>query len=400
MNILVINCGSSSLKYQLIDMEQEKLLAKGNYEKIGEGESFLTHKRPGKENVQVNKQVHNHAEAIEIVLQQLVDEENGVVKNLDEIDAIGHRIVHGGNMTESKLITPEVIEKLVELIPIDPLHNPGAVATIKACKVLMKDTPMVAVFDTAFHQTIPEERYVYPIPYKYYEEDGIRKYGFHGTSFRFVADETAKLLNKSKEEMKMIICHLGQGASICAVENGKSVDTSMGFTSVGGIMMVARSGDLDPSVVTYIMEKDGKTASEMDLMLNKNSGAYGVSGISDDFREIEVAAFDEHNPRAELAIKMYSYEIAQYVARYCVALQGMDTLVFTGGIGEHQRRVRNQICQNLKFLGVEIDSEANQKCYGSEGIISKSDSKVIVAVVPTNEELMIARDTKNLAFGA
>ena len=398
MNILVINCGSSSLKYQLIDMDTTDVLAKGNYEMIGSEGSFLTHKRPGKDNIEVKQDVKDHGEAIKIILDELVDKDNGVVSSLDEISAIGHRVVHGGTtMTKSELVTPEMVDKLVELIPIDPLHNPGAVATIQACQKLMPEKPMAAVFDTSFHQTIPEERYLYPIPYEYYEKYGIRKYGFHGTSFRFVTEEAEKFLGKSAEELKMVICHLGQGASLCAVKDGKSVDTSMGYTSVAGIEMVARSGDLDPSVVTHIMDIEKKTPAEMDSLLNKKSGMYGISGVSDDFRFIEKAS-REGNERAMLAIKMYAYNVAQYVAKYCVALQGMNTLVFTGGIGEHQSVVRRLVCENLKFMGIEIDEQANIDCFGDEAILSTADSKITVAVVPTNEELMIAKDTVKLAF--
>ncbi len=397
MNILVINCGSSSLKYQLIDMDTTEVSAKGNYEMIGSEGSFLTHKRPEKENVVIKQNVENHGEAIKIILDELVDKDNGVLNSLDEISAIGHRIVHGGTMTKSELVTPEIVEKLIELIPIDQLHNPGAVATIQACQKLMPETPMTVVFDTSFHQTIPEERYLYPIPYEYYEKYGIRKYGFHGTSFRFVTEETEKFLGKKAEELKMVICHLGQGASLCAVKDGKSVDTSMGYTSVAGIEMVARSGDLDPSVVLRIMDIEKKTPEEMDSILNKKSGMYGIAGVSDDFREIEIAA-REGNERAMLAIKMYAYNVAQYVAKYCVALQGMNTLVFTGGIGEHQSIVRKLICENLKYMGIEIDEKANIDCFGDEVILSTADSKITVAVVPTNEELMIAKDTVKLAF--
>jgi len=397
MNILVLNCGSSSLKYQLIDMDTTDVLAKGNFEMIGSEGSFLTHKRPGKENVVVKQDVKNHGEALKIVLDELVDKENGVVSSLDEISAVGHRIAHGETIKESKLITPEVVDRLIELTPLNPLHNPGAVAAIKACQELMPEKPMAAVFDTSFHQTIPEERYLYPIPYEYYEKYGIRKYGFHGTSFRFVTAETQKFLGKSAEELRMVICHLGQGASLCAVQDGKSVDTSMGYTSVAGIEMVARSGDLDPSIVTRIMEKENKTPAEMDALLNKKSGMYGISGVSDDFRIIEEAA-REGNERAMLAIKMYAFNVAQYISKYCVSLQGMNTLVFTGGIGEHQSIVRKLICENLKFMGVEIDEKANTDCFGDEAILSTADSKITVAVVPTNEELVIAQDTLKLAF--
>ena len=394
MKVLVINCGSSSLKYQLIDMENEQVLAKGNYERIGQKNSFVTHKVAGEKYV-IEHPVSSHKEAFEIMLEQLQHKDYGVIKDLNEINAIGHRIPHGTDMFDkSVLITDEVIAEIEKTTELAPIHNPPTINGIKACKEIMPGKPMVAVFDTAFHHTIPEERYIYPVPYKYYEKYKMRKYGFHGTSHRYVSARVAELVGKPVTELKTIVCHLGQGASLCAVLNGESVDTSMGFTPVAGIPMCARSGDLDPSIVTFLMRKEGLTPDEIDTILNKESGVLGISGISPDFRDIEKAA-DEGNERAVLARKSYCYLVAQYIAKYGVSMNGIDVIAFTAGIGENQINIRKMICENLEWLGVKIDLEKNN-CRGEEVEISTPDSKIKVWIVPTNEELVIARDTKQI----
>ena len=394
MKVLVINCGSSSLKYQLIDMENEQVLAKGNYERIGQGNSFVTHKVAGKKYL-IEHPVSSHKEAFEIMLEQLQHKDYGVIKDLNEINAIGHRIPHGTDIFDkSVLITDEVIAEIEKTTELAPIHNPPTINGIKACKEIMPGKPMVAVFDTAFHHTISKERYIYPVPYKYYEKYKMRKYGFHGTSHRYVSARVAELIGKKKEELKTVVCHLGQGASLCAVLNGESVDTSMGFTPVAGIPMCARSGDLDPSIVTFLMRKEGLTPDEMDAILNKESGVLGISGVSPDFRDIEKEA-DEGNERAVLARKTYCYLVAQYIAKYGVSMQGIDVIAFTAGIGENQINIRKMICENLEWLGVKIDLEKNN-CRGEEVEISTPDSKIKVWIVPTNEELVIARDTKQI----
>ncbi len=394
MKVLVINCGSSSLKYQLIDMENEQVLAKGNYERIGQKNSFVTHKVAG-EKYLIEHPVSSHKEAFEIMLEQLQHKDYGVIKDLNEINAIGHRIPHGTDIFDkSVLITDEVIAEIEKTTELAPIHNPPTINGIKACKEIMPGKPMVAVFDTAFHHTISKERYIYPVPYKYYEKYKMRKYGFHGTSHRYVSARVAELIGKKKEELKTVVCHLGQGASLCAVLNGESVDTSMGFTPVAGIPMCARSGDLDPSIVTFLMRKEGLTPDEIDTILNKESGVLGISGVSPDFRDIEKEA-DEGNERAILARKAYCYLVAQYIAKYGVSMQGIDVIAFTAGIGENQINIRKMICENLEWLGVKIDLEKNN-CRGEEVEISTPDSKIKVWVVPTNEELVIARDTKQI----
>ena len=394
MKVLVINCGSSSLKYQLIDMTDETVIAKGTYERIGE-KSFLTHKVNGEKYV-LDHPVKNHKEALDFAISQLLNKEYPSISSLEEIGAIGHRIVHGGEyFNESVIITDDVIEKIDKCSSLAPVHNPAAIIGINACKELMPNIPMCAVFDTAFHQTIPEERYIYPIPYKYYEKYKIRKYGAHGTSHFFVSKRMAELINKPVENSKIVVCHLGQGASICAVLNGKSVDTSMGLTPLGGIPMCARSGDLDPSVVTYIMEKEKLSPEETEKMLNKESGVFGISGISADFRDIEKEAYENNNERAILALNHYKYVVAQTIAKYAVSMQGIDGIAFTAGVGENQYRVRKGILENLAFLGITVDEE-NNKIRGEEIRISGKDSKIPVWVVPTNEELVIARDALRL----
>ena len=395
MKILVVNCGSSSLKYQLIDMNGEKLLAKGNFERIGEKESFITHKVNGEKYV-TNTYVKNHEEALKVVLEQLVHKDYGVIKNLSEISAVGHRLVHGGEIFNSSVvITEDVIKKYEMCSSLAPLHNPATILGIRACQKEMPNIPMVGVFDTAFHQTMPKENYLYPIPYEYYEKYGIRKYGFHGTSHSYVSKRVAEIMEKPIENLKIVTCHLGQGASICAIDGGKSVNTSMGLSPLGGIPMVTRSGDLDPSVVTEIMEKENLSAKEVNNLLNKKSGLYGITGLNPDFREIENASYETDKPKAKIAIELFTKTIAEFIAKYGVSLKGIDVIVFTGGIGENQINIRKKICENLEWLGVEIDIEKNN-VRSIETKITTDESIIAAYVVPTDEEMVIAKDTQAL----
>ena len=394
MKILVLNCGSSSLKYQLIDMETEEVLASGKYERIGEREAFITHKAQGKK-VEIKKPAYDHKEAIEFTLAQLTNPEYKVIDSLDEVEAIGHRVVHGGEIfKKSAVIDDKVIEQIDECSEFAPLHNPAAILGMEACKKVMPGKPMVAVFDTTFHQTMPKEKYVYPIPYEYYKKYGVRKYGAHGTSHMYVSQRLAEIENKNIEDLKIVTCHLGQGSSICAVDGGKSIDTSMGLTPLGGIPMVTRSGDLDPSVLTYLMKKENISAAEMENILNKKSGVAGISGLAPDFRVIELESYED-NERAKIAMESFKYAVASYIAKYAVAMNGIDYIVFTGGIGENQINIRKGICEKLTFMGVDVDADANNM-RGEEKVISKPDSKVKVYVIPTNEELMIAKETQRL----
>ena len=394
MKILVLNCGSSSLKYQLINMETEEVLASGKYERIGEEEAFITHKVNGKK-YEIKNPAYNHVDAIKFTLEQLTNPEYKVVDSLDEIEAIGHRLVHGGEkIKESVVITDEVIKVLEDCKELAPLHNPACVLGINACREVMPGKKMVGVFDTAFHQSIPKERYIYPIPYEYYEKYGIRKYGFHGTSHMFVSRRLAEIENKDIKDMKIVTCHLGQGSSICAIDEGKSVDTSMGLTPLGGIPMVTRSGDLDPSILTFIMKKENLTPDEMENILNKKSGVMGISGLAPDFRVIESAS-NEGDEKAKIAMDNFKYSVAGYIAKYAAAMNGIDYIIFTGGVGENQINIRKGICEKLEFMGVEIDENLNNM-RGEEKEISKPTSKVKVFVVPTNEELMIAKETERL----
>ena len=394
MKILVLNCGSSSLKYQLINMEDESVLAKGNYERIGDSKAFITHKVNGEKYV-IENPAPTHKEALEFIMKQLVEEHYKVVNSLDEINAIGHRVVQGAEKYADPILVDDgVIAGIKEIADLAPVHNMAAAMGIEACRNLMPDKPNVAVFDNGFHKTIPEERYLYPIPYHYYRDYKIRKYGFHGTSHYYVSQRVAEIENKPVEAIKTIVCHLGQGASLCAVQGGKSVDTSMGLTPLGGIMMCARSGDLDPSIVTYLMKKENISPEEMDRILNKESGLAGISGEAPDVRDIEAAA-NEGNKRAILSLKAYDLNIAQFIAKYMVSMGGVDNIVFTAGVGENQFNRRLGICKNLEFLGVKLDEEKN-KIRGEEIEISTSDSKIRVWVIPTNEELVIARETMKL----
>ena len=394
MKILVLNSGSSSLKYQVIDTNTGEMLVKGNYERVGQAGAFLTHKVNGEKH-KFEHPAKNHEKAIKFVMERLTSEAYGIFKSLDELDAVGHRVVHGGEkFKDAVLITEEVIKEIEATEELAPLHNPAAVLGINACKKVLPNKPMVAVFDTAFHQTISKEKYIYPIPYEYYEKYHVRKYGFHGTSHQYVANRVAELLNKDIKDLKIVNCHLGQGASVCAIKNGQSVETSMGLTPLGGIPMGTRSGDLDPSVVTFIMKKENLIPEEMENILNKESGAFGVSMVSVDFRDIEAEAL-AGGKHAKLALDVYHYSIAEYIAKCAVAMGGIDVLTFTAGVGEKSPYSRNEICKYLGVLGVEISGKANI-VKGEEAEISSATSKVKVFIIPTNEELMIAKATEKV----
>ena len=375
-------------------MDTETVLAKGNFERIGQSNSFLTHKVGDKKH-KFERPVSNHEKAIKFVLARLLSNQYGVIKSVDEIDAIGHRVVHGGEKyTDPVIITPEVLEGLKSIVDLAPLHNPASISGMEACINLMPGKLNVAVFDTGFHKTIPEESYIYPIPYSYYEKYKIRRYGFHGISHEYVSRRVAELAGKPIEDLKIINCHLGQGASICAIKNGKSVDTSMGFTPLGGIPMGTRSGDLDPSVVTYIAKYRNHTPDEMDEILNKKSGVYGISEVSVDFRDIEAEA-EDGDKNALLALERFAYDVAQFIAKYMVSMGGADIISFTAGIGEKDAKERRKICKYLEFLGVKLDEEKNNTYVNCEGKISADDSSIELYVVPTNEELLIAKVVKS-----
>lgn len=391
MNVLVINCGSSSLKFQLIDSESESVLAKGLCERIGI-DGRLVYQRAGDEKEVTEEAMPTHTEAVKMVLEALINPKTGAIASLDEISAVGHRVVHGGEaFTESTLINEEVIAAIENVSELAPLHNPANLIGIAACQELMPGVPMAAVFDTAFHQTMPKEAYMYGIPYKYYEQYKVRKYGFHGTSHSYVSKRAAELLGKPYDSLKTIVCHLGNGASVCAVKNGKSVDTSMGLTPLEGLVMGTRSGDVDPSVLEYIAEKENFDIHQVLNVLNKESGVYGVSGVSSDFRDIEAAA-EEGNERADLAQELFCYRVIHYIGAYAAAMNGVDAICFTAGLGENSGMIREKICANLGYLGVELNPEENKK-RGEDLIISTENSKVKVLAVPTNEELAIARET-------
>lgn len=394
MKILVLNSGSSSLKYQVIDTETGEMLVKGYYERIGQVGAFLTHKVNGEKH-HFEHPAKNHEKAIQFVMKRLTSDHYGVFKSLDELDAIGHRVVHGGEQfKDAVLITDEVIQEIKENAMLAPLHNPAAILGIEACQKVVPNKPMVAVFDTAFHQTISKEKYIYPIPYEYYEKYHVRKYGFHGTSHQYVANRVAEILGKDIKELKIVNCHLGQGASICAIKNGESVETSMGLTPLGGIPMGTRSGDLDPSVVTYLMKKEELDADDVEEVLNRESGVYGISMVSVDFRDIEAEAL-AGGKHAKLALDAYHYSIAGYIAKCAVAMGGIDVLTFTAGVGEKSPYSRSEICKQLGIFGVEISGKSNL-VKGEEAEISSPNSKVKVFVIPTNEELMIAQETAKL----
>ena len=396
MKVLVINCGSSSLKYQLIDMATEESLAQGLVERIGIEGSVLTQKVEGKDKYIVKEQMKDHKDAIRLVLAALVDENNGVIKSMDEISAVGHRVVHGGEKyKESVVINDEVKANIEECFKLAPLHNPANMIGIKACEELMPNTPMVAVFDTAFHGTMPEDAYIYALPYELYEKHGIRKYGFHGTSHKYVSQTCAEVMGRDIKDLKIITCHLGNGASLCAVKNGVSVDTSMGFTPLEGVAMGTRCGNIDPAIVTFLMKEEGLSVDEVNDLLNKKSGVLGISGISSDFRDIEDAAFNKGNRRAQLALRIFEYKIRTTIGAYAAAMGGVDAIVFTAGVGENGPETREKCLEGLEFLGVEIDREANN-VRGKVREISKAGCKVKAFVIPTNEELVIARDTLEL----
>ncbi|MDT8716457.1 acetate kinase [Clostridium sp. 19966] len=395
MKVLVVNCGSSSLKYQLFNMDNESVLAKGLVERIGIEGSILTQKVSGRENFVIQKPLKDHKEAIETVIQALVDVEHGVIKDTNEIGAVGHRVVHGGEKyAKSVLIDEAVMKALEECIKIAPLHNPPNLIGIEACKAIMPGVPMVAVFDTAFHANMPEEAYLYALPYELYEQKKIRRYGFHGTSHKYVSKLAADLLKKDVKDTKIITCHLGNGASVAAVKGGISVDTSMGFTPLEGLAMGTRSGDLDPAIIKYLLD-DGYSIKEVDEILNKKSGIFGISGVSSDFRDVRSAA-EQGNPRAQLAIKIFTYRVKKYIGAYAAAMGGVDAVVFTAGLGENASIIRKYSCEGLEFLGISID-EVKNEAPGEDCDISVKDAKVKVFVIPTDEELMIARDTLNLS---
>lgn len=395
MNILVINCGSSSLKYQLIDMNGEVVLTKGLVERIGIEGSRIKHETTGKDKVVIEEPMKDHKRALELVLDAVLDKDYGAIKSLDEIGAVGHRVVHGGeDFSASTIITGSVMEALERNVELAPLHNPPNIIGIEACKELMPETPMVAVFDTAFHQTIPAENFIYAIPYEYYEKYKIRRYGFHGTSHKYVSQRAADILGKDIKDLNIVTAHLGNGSSVTAVQGGKSIDTSMGFTPLEGLAMGTRSGDIDPAIIPFIMDKEGMTFDQVNDMLNKKSGVLGVSGISSDFRDLEIAE-EEGNVRAKLALDIFANRVTKYIAAYAAQMCRIDVLVFTAGIGENSNTMREKICDGLECLGVRIDRELNN-IRGKEAIVSKDLTGTTVMVIPTNEELMIARDTLNL----
>ena len=393
MKILVLNCGSSSVKYKLLDMDTNEVLGSGGVEKIGMKGSFLKHIRRDGEKVMLKGEVLEHQLAVEYILGILTSEKHGAIKSLEEINAVGHRVVHGGEtFNTSVLITEEVIQKIVECIDIAPLHNPPNLAGINAINELLPDIPQVAVFDTAFHQTMPEHAYMYGIPYSLYKKYGIRRYGFHGTSHRYVSGRSCEFLGLDYKNTKMITAHIGNGASITAIENGMSVDTSMGFTPIEGLMMGTRSGDVDLGVVTFLMEKELIGSASVSTLFNKHGGVLGVSGNSSDMRDVE-NAMKEGNKRAKLAWDMYEYRIKKYIGSYITALDGVDVIVFTGGVGENQTAIREHVCKGFAFMGLKIDNELNSQSHGQEVLLSTSDSTVKVVVIPTDEEFMIASDT-------
>ena len=396
MNILVINCGSSSLKYQLIDSESEKVLAKGLCERIAIDGSAITHQPAGGEKIKTEVPMANHTDAVKYVIEKLIDPEVGVVKSLDEIGAVGHRIVHGGEkFASSVVIDDEVMKAVEECNDLAPLHNPANLIGINSCKEIMPGVPMVAVFDTAFHQTMPKEAYLYGLPYEYYEKYKVRRYGFHGTSHDFVSNRVAEILGKKREDLKIIVCHLGNGASVSAVKNGKCVDTSMGLTPLEGLIMGTRTGDLDPAIISFIADKEGLTADQVIDICNKKSGVLGLSnGFSSDFRDL-VGAAGEGNKVAKTTLDTWCYRVVKYIGAYAAAMNGVDVIAFTAGIGENNFTLRETICGYLGYLGVNFDKEANN-CRGEEVEISTPDSTTKVWVVPTDEELAIARETVRL----
>lgn len=399
MNILVLNCGSSSVKYKLIEIKENKILAEGGVEKIGLPDAFIKFKLADGSKKTVDLDITDHQGAIKSILDTITGEEYGCIKSFEEIDAVGHRVVHGGEkFNKSVLITDEVIAKVKECYDIAPLHNPVNIAGIDAISNILPNVPQVGVFDTAFHQTMPAKSYMYALPYKFYKEDGVRRYGFHGTSHRYVSKRVCEFLGVKYEDQKIITCHVGNGGSITAIDHGKSIDTSMGLTPTEGLIMGTRVGDVDPGALTFIMEKHNLTAKDMQNIINKQSGIAGVTEISSDMREIE-AAVNAGDERAVLGLDMYEQRILKYVGAYAAEMGGVDIIVFTGGVGENQTGVRENVCAPLGFMGVKLDNELNAKVRGTETVISTPDSKVKVVVIPTDEEYLIARDTEAIVEG-
>ncbi|MGM0471083.1 MAG: acetate kinase [Bacillota bacterium] len=395
MKILVLNCGSSSLKYQLIDMDGEIVLAKGLVDRIGIDNSVLEHEPMNQEEVEIKDEISDHNVAIKMVIDALLDQEHGVIDDMDEIHAVGHRIVHGGEQfSESVLIDDEVYEGIEDVKDLAPLHNPANLLGVRVSRELMPETPDVAVFDTAFHQSMPETSYVYALPYEWYEEHQVRRYGFHGTSHKYVTQRAAEMLDKSVEDLKVISCHLGNGASVAAIDGGQVIDTSMGLTPLEGLVMGTRCGDIDPAIIPFMMEKEDLEADEINEILNEESGMYGISKVSRDFRDIEDAAAEGHE-KAQLAVDVYCQRVKKYIGAYTAELGGLDVIIFTAGAGENGSEVREQILTGLEYLGIEVDQDKNS-VRGEEQIISSTDSDVTAMVVPTNEELMIARDTERI----
>lgn len=399
MKVLVLNCGSSSIKYKLYDMSNESVLGQGGIEKLGLKDSFLKFKLPNGDKKTIEKFMPEHTVGVELILETLTNTEYGCIKSLNEIDAVGHRLVHGGEkFNTSVIITPEVIDKMNECTDLAPLHNPANLKGVAAITKILPNVPQVGVFDTAFHQTMPDYAYMYALPYEYYEKYGVRRYGFHGTSHRYVAKRTCEFFGLDYNNSRIITCHLGGGGSVAAVLNGKSIDTSMGLTPVEGLVMGTRSGDVDLGAITYIMDKEKMDVAAVNNMINKKSGVLGVSGVSSDMRDI-LAAMAEGNKRADLAMNMFNYRLLKYIGAYMAVLGGVDVIAFTGGIGEKQNETRDYICRKLEYLGVKFDAALNDKVRGDEVEISTKDSKIRVAVIATDEELTIARDTMDLIKG-
>ena len=399
MNILVLNCGSSSIKYKLFEMDQKKVLASGGIEKIGMPGSFIKYSLPDGSKKIDEQPIPEHTKGVELIFSILTNKEFGVIKSINDIDAVGHRMLHGGaKLTQSSLLTDEVLTIFASCNDLGPLHNPANLKGVNAVKALQPNMPQVGVFDTAFHQTMPDFAYMYALPYEYYEKYGIRRYGFHGTSHRYVSQRVCEFLGVSPVGKKIITCHIGNGGSISAVVDGKCFDTSMGLTPLEGLMMGTRCGDIDPAVVPFLMNHEGLTASEMDTIMNKKSGLLGISGKTSDMREIQ-DLIDKGDKRAKLAQQMYYYRVRKYIGSYAAAMGGVDILLFTGGVGENKQNCRETACEGLEFMGIKLDKKKNLEVRGEEAIISTPDSKVTICVIPTDEELMIATDTLKVAFG-
>ena len=393
MNVLVLNCGSSSVKYKLFQMPEGKVLAQGGVEKLGLADSFLKFKLPSGEKVTLEKDMPEHTVAIDFILKTITGSEYGCIKSLSEIDAVGHRLVHGGDkFSESVVITDEVVENVKKCIDLAPLHNPSTLKGVAAVTELIPGVPQVGVFDTAFPQTMPQRAFMYALPYEYYEKYGVRRYGFHGTSHRFVSKRACEFLGLDYNKVRIITAHIGNGASMCAIKDGKCIDTTMGLTPTEGLMMGTRVGDVDPGALVFIGEKEGLSMAQLSEVINKKSGVLGVSGVSSDMREIE-DAIAQGNERAKLALEMYDYRIKKYVGAFTAAMGGLDVLVFTGGVGENQTTTREYVCEDMQYMGIEIDKTLNAKIHGDEALLSTKESKVKVVVIPTDEELMIALDT-------